>query len=446
MEDACSTTSRPARGSAASHAAAANDAARDWLRRVGLAGFEDRYPHQLSGGMRKRVALAQSLINEPRVLLMDEPFCALDVQTRAIMSNELLALWDLTRPAVVFVTHDLEEAIALADKVVVLTAGPGGTVKATFPIDLPRPRRGAGDPVRPATSSRSTSRSGRPCAPRSTSPTPAPPSAVAAGDRQRRRHRTTDRDDHARPACRPTSRPRAKRRNAGCWCTCARLARPGGRLRRLGMASANDRRTSIPLFWGNPSGVVGQPARPGSPTAPRMGSLGDADPGHPARRPSIGFVIGVVLGVVCGIALGRHPLPRRRVRPVHQGRSTPSRASCSARSSSLAFGLGLESKVVLVVVLVFFGVFFNAFQGAREVDRNLIANARILGASRWQVTRQVVLPSAFTWIIASLHVSFGFALIGAIVGEFLGAQQGSRPADPQRAGQLRRERRAGPRW
>lgn len=120
--------------------AKANAAARDWLRRVGLDGFEDRFPHQLSGGMRKRVALAQSLINEPQVLLMDEPFSALDVQTRAKMSNELLQLWDLTQPAVVFVTHDLEEAIALADKVVVLTAGPGGTVKAVFKIDLPRPR------------------------------------------------------------------------------------------------------------------------------------------------------------------------------------------------------------------------------------------------------------------------------------------------------------------
>jgi NitT/TauT family transport system ATP-binding protein len=120
--------------------AQANVDARDWLRRVGLAGFEDRYPHQLSGGMRKRVALAQSLINEPSVLLMDEPLSALDVQTRSIMSDELLSLWELTRPAVVFVTHDLEEAIALADKVVVLTAGPG-SVKATFQIDLPRPRK-----------------------------------------------------------------------------------------------------------------------------------------------------------------------------------------------------------------------------------------------------------------------------------------------------------------
>jgi len=114
--------------------------ARDWIRRVGLAGFENHFPHQLSGGMRKRVALAQTLINAPGILMMDEPFSALDAQTRQIMSDELLSLWDLARPAVIFVTHDLEEAIAVADKVVVLTVGPG-TVKAEFPVDLPRPRR-----------------------------------------------------------------------------------------------------------------------------------------------------------------------------------------------------------------------------------------------------------------------------------------------------------------
>jgi NitT/TauT family transport system ATP-binding protein len=90
--------------------------------------------------MRKRVALAAALINEPSILLMDEPFGALDVQTKAIMSNELLTLWDQSKPSVIFVTHDLEEAIALADKVVVMTAGPAGTVKAVFDIDLPRPR------------------------------------------------------------------------------------------------------------------------------------------------------------------------------------------------------------------------------------------------------------------------------------------------------------------
>ncbi|MEV7774101.1 ABC transporter ATP-binding protein [Kitasatospora sp. NPDC086791] len=124
--------------------AEAKERARDWLGRVGLAAFEDRYPHQLSGGMRKRVALAQTFVNDPAILLMDEPFSALDVQTRALMSDQLLELWAGTGSAenaasVVFVTHDLDEAIALADRVVVMTAGPA-TVKEVFTVDLPRPR------------------------------------------------------------------------------------------------------------------------------------------------------------------------------------------------------------------------------------------------------------------------------------------------------------------
>jgi NitT/TauT family transport system ATP-binding protein len=113
--------------------------AREWLARVNLSGHESKYPHQLSGGMRKRVSLAQTFINEPQILLMDEPFSALDVQTRVLMHEELLQLWSQARASVVFVTHDLEEAIALADKVYVLTAGPA-TVKSVYPIDLPRPR------------------------------------------------------------------------------------------------------------------------------------------------------------------------------------------------------------------------------------------------------------------------------------------------------------------
>ena len=112
----------------------------DWLRRVGLAGFGDRYPHQMSGGMRKRLALAQTLILSPDILLMDEPFSALDVQTRQLMENELLALWAADRKSVLFITHDLEEAIALSDRVVVLSAGPGTRPIGDFKIDLPRPR------------------------------------------------------------------------------------------------------------------------------------------------------------------------------------------------------------------------------------------------------------------------------------------------------------------
>ena len=115
-------------------------AAREWLARVGLAGFENRYPHQLSGGMRKRVALAQMLILDPEILLMDEPFSALDIQTRQLMENELLELWSADRKSVLFITHDLEEAIALSDRVVVLSAGPATHPIGEFTIDLPRPR------------------------------------------------------------------------------------------------------------------------------------------------------------------------------------------------------------------------------------------------------------------------------------------------------------------
>lgn len=114
-------------------------AAREWISRVGLTGFESHYPHQLSGGMRKRATLAQTFINNPDILLMDEPFSALDVQTRVVMQDELLRIWSSSNASVVFVTHDLEEAIALADRVYVLTAGPA-TVKAVYNIDLPRPR------------------------------------------------------------------------------------------------------------------------------------------------------------------------------------------------------------------------------------------------------------------------------------------------------------------
>lgn len=120
--------------------AEAFEKARDWIARVGLSGFEHHFPHQLSGGMRKRVALAQTFINEPQILLMDEPFSALDVQTRTLMGDELLNLWSSLSASVVFVTHDLEEAIALADRVCVITAGPG-TVKSIYTIDLPRPRK-----------------------------------------------------------------------------------------------------------------------------------------------------------------------------------------------------------------------------------------------------------------------------------------------------------------
>jgi len=114
--------------------------AQDWLRRVGLGDFGDRYPHQMSGGMRKRAALAQVLVLDPDIILMDEPFSALDIQTRQLMENEVLDLWSARRKAVLFITHDLDEAIAMSDRVVVLSAGPASRPIGEFAIDMPRPR------------------------------------------------------------------------------------------------------------------------------------------------------------------------------------------------------------------------------------------------------------------------------------------------------------------
>ncbi|KWC88086.1 ABC transporter permease [Burkholderia cepacia] len=138
---------------------------------------------------------------------------------------------------------------------------------------------------------------------------------------------------------------------------------------------------------------------------------------------TIGFVIGSVAGVICGIVLGRNKLMADVFGLYIQIANSIPRVVLGS-IFVIALGLGMASKIALAVVMVFFVVFGNAFQGVREADRYLIANAQILGASRRQITTSVVIPSALSWILASLHVSFGFALVGAVVGEFLGSKQG----------------------
>ena len=136
-----------------------------------------------------------------------------------------------------------------------------------------------------------------------------------------------------------------------------------------------------------------------------------------------GFLGGVLLGVIFGIALGRHRLLAEVFAPYIKIANSIPRVVLGS-IFTVIWGLGSTSKIALAFVLVFFPVFFNAFTGTREADKKLISNARLLGASKGQVTRRVVLPSALSWIMASLHVSFGFAIIGAIVGEFLGSNHG----------------------
>jgi NitT/TauT family transport system permease protein len=175
------------------------------------------------------------------------------------------------------------------------------------------------------------------------------------------------------------------------------------------------------FFWGQPSGIARQLndwVRHGT----QYGSIW-LQIEITMKEALLGFVFGVVFGVLVGVMLGQVRFLADVLGPYIKIMNAVPRIVLGSLFT-VALGLGTTSKVALASVLVFFVVFFNAFQGVREVDRNLLANARVLGASRLAITRHVVVPSALTWIIASLHVAFGLAIIGAIVGEFLGAQKG----------------------
>lgn len=176
-----------------------------------------------------------------------------------------------------------------------------------------------------------------------------------------------------------------------------------------------------PFFFGQPTGIIRQ-LRDWAVHGTQYGSLW-LQIWITMKEALLGFAFGAAGGVVAGVLLGQVTFLADVMGPFIKVVNAVPRIVLGS-IFTVAFGLGTLPKVLLAAVLVFFVVFFNAFQGVREVDRNFIANARVLGASRSQVTRHVVLPSALTWIIASLHVAFGFAIIGAIVGEFLGAQRG----------------------
>jgi NitT/TauT family transport system permease protein len=176
-----------------------------------------------------------------------------------------------------------------------------------------------------------------------------------------------------------------------------------------------------PFFYGQPSGIYQQLHTwvvHGTAQGPLWKQVAVT-----LEETVMGFVAGVVGGVICGIVLGTNRLLADIFSPYIKAFNSIPRVVLGS-IFTIAFGLGLTSKVLLAFVLVFFVVFFNAFQGVREVDQNLVSNARILGAGRWRIVREVTIPSALSWILASLHTSFGFALVGAVVGEFLGSTQG----------------------
>jgi NitT/TauT family transport system permease protein len=176
------------------------------------------------------------------------------------------------------------------------------------------------------------------------------------------------------------------------------------------------------FFWGRPTGIWQQIVT-WAQNGTSQGSLWEQIL-VTLEEAGYGFLIGLALGVVSGVVLGRNPFLADVLGPyIKAGNSIP-RVVLGALFAISMGVVGIQSKVALAAVLVFFVVFFNAFQGVREADRNLLANARILGANQLQLTTAVILPSALTWIIASLHISFSFAMVGAVVGEFLGSVKG----------------------
>ena len=182
-----------------------------------------------------------------------------------------------------------------------------------------------------------------------------------------------------------------------------------------------DKKIIDPFFYGRPSGIFDQ-LKLWVEHGTAFGSIW-LQVWVTLKEALLGFVYGVLGGVIFGVALGQVRFLSDVLGPYIKIVNAMPRIVLGS-IFFVAFGFGTTSKVLLASVLVFFVVFFNAFQGVREVDRNLVANVRVLGASRSQVIRNVVVPSALVWIIASLHVAFGFAIIGAIVGEFIGAQKG----------------------
>ena len=176
-----------------------------------------------------------------------------------------------------------------------------------------------------------------------------------------------------------------------------------------------------PFFWGQPSGIWNQIVtwvRQGTAQGPLWQQIATT-----LEETLLGFAIGVVLGITFGVVLGRNRFLADILGPYIKAANSIPRVTL-APLLAIGLGLGIQSKIALAAILVFFIVFFNAFQGVREVDRNLLANARILGASQQRLTMEVIIPSALTWIIASLHTSFSFALVGAVVGEYVGSIQG----------------------
>jgi len=374
---------------------------------VGLSGYESYYPSQLSGGMQQRVNLARALALDPEIILLDEPFGALDAQTREFMQSELTRIWQANPKTAIFITHDIAEAIFLADRVIVLSSRPG-RVKADIRIDLPRPRTIQSKRAREFAAYEEDIWSllhDQPRQPATESVEGQSPAPVAV---------TT------KPA---PSGPPPRRVTANSF----HAAREGMRRLVLGTLSVA---TALALWeiaarlgWIN-AAFSSSPSQIARAAIMLMGSATFwADVGVSALELGIGFGISAVLGIILGILTGWYKTFDAILAPFVSGLYATPRISL-APLLIVWLGIGLMSKVALVTLSAIFPVIMNTATGIRTTDRHFARVARSFGANDWTLFRTVAIPAAVPHIIGGLRLGAGLGIIGVVVAELIAGNAG----------------------
>ena len=372
------------------------------IRKVGLAGFERHFPHQISGGMQQRTGLARALSKDPEILLMDEPFAAVDMQTREVLQEELLRIWNTTQTTVLFVTHSVEEAVYLGDRVIVMAAKPG-RIRADVTIDLPRPRY--------ASNVKSSPRFGELCAKLRQLLVDANDSTAHVANASQALSVSAPTLPETSPAhevapakrkFRLTDYPKVLR--------AASLALTFGIWEWYG-------RGVDPIFFSYPTAIAAS-----FPAMIRSGEL------QQALLPTlqglaVGFSLSIAIGVLIGLLMGRYRLFDYLVDlQISALYSTPNVALIPLLI--LWFGLGMTSKIVIVFLAAVFPIIVNTYGGVRNVSRSLVEIAQAEGAGERQIFGKIIVPASLPFIMAGIRLAVGRAVVGMVVAEMFTAMSG----------------------